>query len=306
MLDVFNINDNSLTNQVFYHNGVNAWQVWHKPPNCNFINFYLLGGGAGGQGGFTGGTGTVRNGGTGGGSAAVAYITVPAFAIPNMLYVLVASGGTGGLPNGGAGSRGGLSYISTQPDNTLSPLNILMVNGSAAAGVTTSATAGAVITANNIVLAEIGFTSAYAGQTGGAGGAGSTAAVNITPNGLPTTAGAGGSGIAVSVLGRGGSIVGILDFPTISGSVGNLTGASLNGNDGYSTRENFVGPNFKHPMFFTGGAGGGATNTGTSSAGGNGSFGCGGGGGGAGATGITHLNSKGGNGGAGLVIITAS
>ena len=66
MLDTFNINDNSLVNQVFYHKGANAWQVWHKPPNCNFINFYLLGGGAGGQGGFTGNTGTVRNGGTGG------------------------------------------------------------------------------------------------------------------------------------------------------------------------------------------------------------------------------------------------
>ena len=306
MLDTFNINDNSLTNQVFYYKGVNAWQVWHKPPNCNFVNFYLLGGGAGGQGGFTGGTGTVRNGGTGGGSSAVTYITVPAFAVPDMLYVLVASGGTGGLPNGGQGGRGGLSYISTQPDNTLNPLNILMVNGSAAAGATISSTAGAIITANNIVLAEIGFASGYAGQTGGAGGAGSTPAVNITPSGLPTTAGAGGCGIAGAVLGRGGSIVGILDFPTISGSTGSVAGTSLNGNDGYSTRENFVGPNFKHPMFFTGGAGGGATNTGTSSAGGNGAFGCGGGGGGAGAGGVTFVNSRGGKGGDGIVIITAS
>lgn len=303
MLDVFNINDNSLVNQVFYNKGANAWQVWHKPPNCNFVNFYLLGGGAGGQGGPTG-AGSTRTGGGGGGSAAMAYITVPAFALPDMLYILVASGGTGGASGSGRGGQGGLSYVSSQPDNTFAPLNILMVSGSANAGAATSATAGAVITANNIVLSEIAFVSAYAGQTGGAGGVSSGAAANITPSGLPTTAGAGGSGVSsVSVLGTSGSILSILDFPRISGGASAAGAGATVGNDGYSSRQNFVGPNFKFPMFFTGGAGGGASDTGVGANGGDGAFGCGGGGGGAGGN-VTA--GAGGAGGDGLVIITTS
>ena len=45
MIDTFNINDDSLRNQVFYYNGDNGWQVWNKPPNCNLVNFFLLGAG---------------------------------------------------------------------------------------------------------------------------------------------------------------------------------------------------------------------------------------------------------------------
>ena len=303
MLDVFNINDNSLINQVFYYNGINTWQVWRKPTNCNFINFYLLGGGAGGQGGPTG-AGSTRTGGVGGGSAAMSYITVPSFAVPEMLYILVASGGTGGASGNGRGGLGGLSYISTQPDNTFSPYNILMVSGSAVAGASTSATAGAAITANNIILAEVSFVSGYAGQTGGAGGVSSGAAVNITPNGLPTTPGAGGSGVSsVAILGTSGSILPILDFPRISGGISAASTGATAGNSGYASRENFIGPNFKFPMFFTGGAGGGASDTGIGGQGGNASFGSGGGGGGAGGNVAAGV---GGNGGDGLVIITAS
>ena len=302
MLDTFNITDNSLINQVFYHKGNNAWQVWHKPPNCNFVNFYLLGGGAGGQGGEVG-AGSTRNGGPGGGSAAMAYITVPAFALPDMLYVLVASGGTGGASNSGRGGVGGLSYISSQPDNTFSPLNILMQSGTAGAGATLTTTAGAIITTNNVVLAKIALLSAYAGQTGGAGGVSGGAGVNVTPTGLPTTPGAGGSGVSsVGTLGSSASILSILDFPRISGGVSASVAGATVGDNGYSSRQNFIGPNFKHPMFFTGGAGGGASSTGIGAAGGNASYGCGGGGGGAGNT----ISGTGGRGGDGLVIITAS
>jgi hypothetical protein len=302
MLDTFNINDNSIANQVFYHKGNNAWQVWHKPSNCNFVNFYLLGGGAGGQGGDTG-AGSTRGGGPGGGSAAMAYVTIPAFALPDMLYVLVASGGTGGASSAGRGGSGGLSYISSQPDNTFSPLNILMKSGTAGAGVTLTTTAGSIITANDIVLSKIALVSAYAGQTGSAGGASSAAAPNVTPTGLPTTPGAGGSGVSsVGTLGTSGSILSILDFPRISGGASASTTGATVGNNGYSSRQNFIGPNFKHPMFFTGGAGGGASSTGVGAVGGDASYGCGGGGGGAGSS----TSGRGGRGGDGLVIITTS
>lgn len=302
MINVFHINDGSLNNQVFYYTGDFTWQIWQKPPNCKFINFFLIGGGAGGGGGEVN-AGSTRNGGGGGGSAAIAYYTMPSFAIPDILYVLVASGGTGGASGGGRGGQGTLSYISTQPDNTLNQYNVIMKSGSANAGASTTATAGASITASDIILTEIGFVSGYAGQTGGGVGVSSGAAPNITPFGLPTTAGAGGSGVSsVGTLGTSGSILPILDFPRISGGTSASSTGATAGQNGFSTRSNFVGPNFKHPMFFTGGAGGGASHTGIGGNGGNGTFGCGGGGGGAGQT----IGGTGGRGGDGLVIITAS
>ena len=303
MLDVFNINDGSLNNQVFFFAGDSTWQVWNKPPNCKFVNFFLLGGGAGGQGGPTG-AGSTRTGGVGGGSAAMAYITVPSFALPDTLYVMVASGGTAGASGNGRGGQGTISYISSQPDNTLNQYNILMKSGSANAGASTSATAGAAITASDILLAEVAFVSAYAGQTGGAGGVSNGAAPNITPSGLPTTPGAGGAGCnSVAIVGTSGSILPILDFPRISGGTSATGAGATAGQNGFSTRRTFVGPNFRYPMFFTGGAGGGASDTGVGANGGNGQYGCGGGGGGAG--GNTTAGS-GGRGGDGLVIITAS
>jgi len=305
MLDTFNINDNSLRNQVFYFNGTNGWQVWNKPQNCSLVNFFLLGGGAGGQGGGVGATST-RNGGAGGGSAAFAYITVPSFALPDNLYILVASGGTGGGTTGGVqGTAGTLSYVCSLPD-TSTVNNILMRSGSANAGASTSATAGAAITASDILLAEAAFVSGYAGQTGGAGGVSSGTATNVTPTGKPITAGAGGAGCSsVGTLGTSAGIVGILEFPFISGGTNTASaGATANpGNHGFSTREDFRGMNFKYPMFFTGGAGGGAASnaTGVGGRGGDGQFGCGGGGGGAGGN---TTAGAGGNGGHGLVIIT--
>ncbi len=306
MIDTFNINDNSLRNQVFYNNGPTGWQVWNKPPKCDLVNFFLVGGGAGGQGGAINAAAN-RNGGAGGGSAAFAYITVPAFALPDTLYILVASGGTGGASGGVQGGQGTLSYVCSVPD-TSTVNNILMRSGSANAGVTTSATAGAVITVADILLAEAAFLSGYAGQTGGAGGVTSTPAVDITPTGIPFTAGAGGAGCgSTGTLGVSGDIVGILDFPLISGGTNTaVAGATAGtGGSGYSTRQNFFGVNFKTPMLFTGGAGGGAasTTTGIGGRGGDGQIGCGGGGGGAGGN---TTAGAGGNGGHGLVIITVT
>ena len=304
MIDVFNINDNSLDNQVFYYAGDLKWQTWYKPPNCKFVNFYLIGGGAGGQGGPTGST-INRSGGSGGGSAAISYFTVPAFSLPDILYVLVASGGTGGVVPSGRGGQGTISYISTQADNSLSPYNILMKSGSGNAGATTSVTAGAALTTSDIILSEIAFVSSYAGQTGGAGGVTSGSAPNITPSGLPTTPGAGGAGVtSAGVLGTAGSILPILDFPRISGGTSASSSGATKGQNGFLTRTNFVGSNFKYPMFFVGGAGGGSSHTDNGGAGGAGSYGCGGGGGGGGGSGTS--GGAGGKGGDGLVIITAS
>ena len=306
-IDYFHINDNSLKNQTFYFAGTNGWQTWIKPPNCKFVNFFLVGGGAGGQGGAIGST-LNRNGGAGGGSAAYTYMTVPAYSVPDRLYILVASGGTGGASGGVQGSVGGLSYVCSIPDSS-SFFNILLKSGTAGAGTSTSATAGTSITAADILFGELGLVSGYAGQAGGAGGVTSSPAATVTPTRIPFTGGAGGAGSigGSAATGVSGKIDGILDFPTVSGGTNTaVAGATAGaGSGGYSTRENFIGPNFKTPMFFTGGAGGGAASatTGVGGAGGNGSFGCGGGGGGVGGN---TTAGAGGRGGDGFVVITVS
>jgi hypothetical protein len=305
-IDYNHINDNSLKNQVFYFAGTNAWQTWIKPPNCKFVNFYLVGGGAGGRGGATGAAST-RSGGNGGGSAAFSYITVPSFALPDMLYIQVGGGGIGGASGNGAGGVGGLSYVCSIPDIS-TRYNILMKSGTLGAGTTLTQNAGTVIVIGDILLAQVAFVSGYAGQIGGIGGSSSGAAPLVTPSGIPFTGGAGGAGCSsVGTLGTSGSIASILDYPTISGGANTAvqSATASTGNSGYATRENFVGPNFKTPMFFTGGAGGGAASQtlGVGGRGGDAMFGCGGGGGGAGGNSTAGIGGKGGN---GFVLITYS
>lgn len=306
-IDYFHINDNSLKNQTFYFAGTNAWQTWTKPPNCKWINFFLVGGGAGGQGGQINAAST-RSGGNGGGSAAYSYITVPAFAVPDRLYILVASGGTGGVSGGSpTGGPGGLSYVCSIPDIS-TRYNILMKSGTAGAGTTLAQNAGTIIVAADILLGQVALVSGYAGQAGGTGGSSNSAAPNVTPTGIPFTGGAGGAGCSsVGTLGTSASVLGILDFPTISGGTNTaIQSATANtGNSGYGTRRNFVGPNFKTPMFFMGGAGGGAASQtlGVGGKGGDGMFGCGGGGGGAGGNSTAGIGGRGGD---GFVLITYS
>lgn len=309
MIDVFNIQDNSLNNQVFYYTGTDSWQMWQKPPNTKFINFFLVGGGAGGQSGGLNAAST-RNGGAGGGSAAFSYITIPSFAVPNTLYIQVGAGGSGGTAtiSNAQGGAGGISYVSLTPDDTL-PHMILIKSGSAAAGLSTSATAGAAIVLADLILSEIAFLSSYAGQTGGAGGVSSGVATYVTPTGRPFVAGAGGAGCSsVGTLGTSAGINNIFNFPRLVGGTNSTTGGGVSagaGQNGYSTRENFLGVNYNTPLFFTGGAGGGANSSGTGFGGngGNAAFGCGGGGGGAGGN---TTAGAGGRGGDGFVLITAS
>ena len=309
MIDTFHISDNNLYNQTFYYNGVNNWQIWQKPPNCNFVNMFLLGGGAGGEGGEfgAGGTGGVtRDGGRGGGSSSVTYATFPAFAIPDTLYIQVGKGGLGGAPalsSGVDGEAGTLSYVAVLPDSNYTPQNILLPSGNAPA--TTLGVGGTAIVLAQIILSQVSLISSYAGQNGGAAGASSTPAVNLTPTGIPVTGGAGGSGVSgVGTLGAAAGINGFLFCPTIPAGVSRATLGGTDGGNGYSTRENFNNLNYRLPLFFTGGAGGGAGDTSTGGRGGNGAFGCGGGGGGAGFT--NTVGGRGGNGGNGLVIITVS
>jgi hypothetical protein len=183
-----------------------------------------------------------------------------------------------------------------------------MKSGTLGAGTTLSQNAGTIIVQADVILGQVGLLSAYAGQAGGLGGSSSAAATNVTPTGIPFTGGAGGAGCSsVGTLGTSASVLGILNFPTISGGTNTaVQSATANpGNNGYSTRENFIGPNFNTPMFFSGGAGGGAASQtlGIGGKGGDGAFGCGGGGGGAGGNSTAGIGGRGGD---GFVMVTVS
>ena len=67
MLDVFNVNDNSANNQVFYTKGITDWQIWTKPQGIRFVSIFCLGSGGGGGAGQAGAGSTTRRGGGGGG-----------------------------------------------------------------------------------------------------------------------------------------------------------------------------------------------------------------------------------------------
>ena len=72
------------------------WQTWVKPRNATMVHMTLIGAGAGGGGGLTGAAGTARGGGSGGGSGAMTRILIPAYLLPDRLYLMVPRGGNGG------------------------------------------------------------------------------------------------------------------------------------------------------------------------------------------------------------------
>jgi hypothetical protein len=114
MLDLSNIPSQQQQTTTFYATG--NWQAWSKPRNAKFIEIFCLGGGAGG-GVATVGTGN-RNGGNGGGAGGIVRGIIPAFLLPDNLYILVGKGGAGSTQNNTAGGVGGRSYIGLQPSTS--------------------------------------------------------------------------------------------------------------------------------------------------------------------------------------------
>jgi hypothetical protein len=263
------------------------WQTWYKPTGATMCSMIAIGGGGGGAA-----TPTVTTGGGGGGSSGIARLILPAFFLPDILYVQVGLGGSGATNNAGAG---GLSYISFGHSNT-SP-NVLLVSNNAAPGGGSGATAGAASTIAVVQpFGNFGIFSAIAGQGGSAGGGANAQGSALAAWGtVPVGGGVGGSGNGGA--GRAGlsmTVATVLDWGegpalTVAGSTIVAGGATNSAGDpGFSKWQ---------PFFNTGGVACGSTTalTFTSGRGGVGS-----GGGGASAT-----NNLGGNGGNGLVVITS-
>ena len=99
----------------------------------------------------------------------------------------------------------------------------------------------------------------------------------------------------------GASIIGTGFCATISGGTGNVNANGVDGTGGFVSLNPSINGSTYLPMFFTGGAGGGASNNFVGGTGGAGGYGSGGGGGG---VGVTNSAGPGGRGGDGIVIIT--
>jgi hypothetical protein len=304
-----NLTSNVPNIQTFNGNG-GAWESWTKPNDAMLIHILCIGGGGGGGGGYKGNVLATKNGGAGGGSGAVTSMYIPAFLIPDTLYVQVGVGGVGGLgataslSNGGGGTSGSISYVSLYPNTTLIGNLLLIANGAGGGqGGNNSTSSGG----SGGAATSVGSTSPFylgIGQfistAGQAGGSFSGTASSITISGI-TCGGAAGGGADASTRTGVPLAAGNINSPstlipyitTLLGGTINGTGAALAGKDGYAV---------KKPLMFVGGSGGGATVNSTCGNGGNGSIASGGGGGG----GAGFQNGgNGGNGGNGIVIITS-
>lgn len=286
MLDLSNIPSQQQQTYTLYATG--NWQAWNKPRNAKFIEIFCLGGGAGGAITSVGAGATA--GGLGGGSAGIVRGLIPAFLLPDTIYILVGKGGAGSIGNNTNGGAGGISYVGLQPSTSEQTL-ICKSSTLTASGNGTGATISVV---GLSAFGNLGLFTAVAGVNGSSGGTsaptngGSQAALGTNL----TTGGAGGGGKTAASFGTGGNITAASAILTnqVSGGQGDAAA----GNSGYGTLIPFCGT----------GGGGGAGRVGSTGAGGRGGdgwYGCGGGGAGGGQT---ASGTKGGDGGDGLVIIT--
>lgn len=278
MLDLSHIPSQQQQTFTFYSLGAGVWQTWNKPRNAKFIEIFCLGGGAGGASGGAGGT--ARSGGPSGGAAGIVRGIIPAFLLPDTLYILVGKGGAGGVGNSVPGESGGISYIGLQPSTSEQTL-ICKSSTTAPSNSTTAPTISVVALS---AFGNLGLFTAIAGIGGSNGGNQTALATSLV------TSGAAGGSKGTGTFTPGANIISASAILTTQVN-GGVTDAQ-NGADGYGTLQPFCG---------TGGAGGAGSAVTSGGIGGNGFYGCGGGGCGAGLTSAGH---RGGNGGDGLVIIT--
>lgn len=283
MLDLSHLPSQNQQTFTLYATG--NWQAWSKPRNAKFIEIFCLGGGAGGG---RVSAGSAGNGAGGGGSGGIVRGIIPAFLLPDTIYILVGKGGLGGVNPFSNGGAGGISYIGLLPSTSEQTLICKSSTSIANGGLGVSSSApgsGATIAVVTLsAFGNLGLFTAIAGVNGSAGGnngpsaGGSQAALGTNL----TTGGAGGGGRSAALVSAAGGNITAASAILTTQVNGGIT-AGQDGDSGYGTLQPFCG---------TGGAGGAGAGSG-----GNGFYGCGGGG-----NGTNGL--RGGNGGDGLVIIT--
>lgn len=300
MLDVFHIPSNTDNTKIFYAQGTTDWQTWEKPRGAKMIQIFCLGsGGSGGLGAAANGS---RQGGGGGASAAITKAIIPAFLLPDVLYIQVALGGAArnqastvnvvGLP-------GANSYVSLAPSTTATAVVIASSTAAAGGGTATAgpgALAATVYTTAVGVFGSLAIFSTIAGVNGGVQTAVGNPGTSLTALASTLVTGGASGGPGQSTIGyNGGSIISASVILTTQVNGGLGVSSSLQaprGNDGYT---------IMNPFCSTGGGGGAGNGQGPAGNGGDAGLGSGGGGGGGGQVNITRLSGKGGD---GIVIIT--
>ena len=276
---------NATTNSISLLTG---WQTWSKPNDCNMIHILAIGPGGGGGNGIVKTAGATSGGGGGGGTSGYINLTIPAYLLPDTLYIRVGTGGTAGtLP-----PRYSI-VVATTPTSVASPwFSSLMYmdiptgtvagNGSAGGGVGGSAIGGL----NIGPVGALGVSKITPGVAGQAGGL----VANYDQTGI-VGGGAGGS-LSSTANVTGNSITSAYkqqsSVVVVPGTAAGVTSKSGNGYSLFNPFQAFAG------------AGGANNNTVAGSPGGDGGIGCGGGGGGCGLL----TAGAGGLGGNALVIIT--
>lgn len=308
MLDYLHLPDNTNGN-IDYFPGFSdtnggSWVVWEKPRGSHMIRITCIAGGGGGGSGFSSNTTTNRGGGGGGGSSAISIVTLPAYVLPDRLYVSSGIGGKGGDANpadgtANLGSDGIRSYVCIAQDTGV--IYRVCYADSGKAGTTaptatptggTGGAGGTFATIADMLLASYGIRNFIGGQLGGAGAAtGGSSNLSYLTTGNLLSGGPGGAGGSSN----GASSVVIAPTQTVYNIFSSGLSASGFSVNGQSGREIY------QPLLSTGGgAGTSSQSTGSGGNGGAGGFGSGGGGGGAGGAGAAGGGGKGGN---GLVII---
>ena len=294
---------NGITNWKIYYAAqstttTDSWQTWTKPAGCAWIYILLITAGGGG-GRSNNGALTVAAG--GGGQGGGTRLLIPAFVVPDILYVRTGVGGLGATTPG-AGGNGTASYVSMQPNTTTANLLVSQGAGAGAAGAAANTGGGGSgAGATTPAIQCLGLFTTVAGNNGSVGAAtvntaGTSSAVS---SGMITTQGSGGG----NGTGAGGNITNAVVFPTINGGSGTTGG---NGQAGFQFNASWLPGLKSYPLIFSGGSGGGGSSTvgGTAGNGGHGAYGSGGGGGGS-CTDAGGTSGNGGNGGDGIIFIGA-
>lgn len=313
-----NIPDKTGNNVFIYYSNSGSFQTWNKPAGVSMVHFTVIGGGGGGGSGYYSSSITTlaKTGGQGGAPGGLVCGSIPAFLLPNILYLQVGTGGVGGAgvnsPNpstGSSGTSGSISYVCLYPE--INSGSILLQSSQTLSNGGIGGTLGSnTVTPTNPTIADsndlkwIPLTGNTVTQTaGGQGVSTNNATATATYAGL-LTGGGGGGGHAIN--GNNGGVGGPISLASLQiwktlsvpgGVAGNAAG-TINPGDGGN------GYSILNPLIFCGGSGGGGTGAvnKTGGKGGNGGYGCGGGGGGYG----TLISGAGGDGGEGIIIITCS
>jgi len=272
-----------------------GFQTWIKPPGISFIHIIAIGAGGGGAGAFPFSAGSAARGGGGGGGGSMNSTFLPAYLVPDTLYVNIGIGGAGGAAStvvgtANVGSTGNSTYVGFYPIQTAA-YTLCMANPGSGGGAPTAGgggggggNPGATATSTFFPTSQVGLRTYTGGQTGGQAVT-NGAATAITAE-KRVTSGGGGSGNSVgNVIGTGASINVASLIAAIAASPAGTNGSQ------FTDLINFI---------FSGGTGASSSTTISGSNGGSGGYGCGGGGGGVG----PGRGGAGGAGGDGLVIIT--